>query len=165
MKDKKGFTLLELLVVVLIIGILAAIALPQYRKAVEKSKVAEALVNIKNIEDSINRLLLAETVDEINSLEQLDIEFPEVENGVYVSQNFTYGILGSGFWDSTGFWEAEAYRNNDSYSLNLIISLENDNEIKSSHDCFTNNTDIGRYICRYLESQNWKYNDRLPNEI
>jgi|GEM_PF-648961 prepilin-type N-terminal cleavage/methylation domain-containing protein len=56
MKNKKGFTLVEMLAVVIIIGILTAIALPQYRRAIQKAKATEALVMLRTINDSAERL-------------------------------------------------------------------------------------------------------------
>lgn len=55
MNNKKGFTLIELLVVVLILGILAAMAMPQYFKAVERSRMTEAVTLLANIADAQQR--------------------------------------------------------------------------------------------------------------
>ena len=49
MSSKKGFTLLELIIVVIVIGVLATIAIPQYTKAVERAKGGKATSNLNLI--------------------------------------------------------------------------------------------------------------------
>ncbi|PKF79250.1 pilus assembly protein PilA [Vibrio sp. vnigr-6D03] len=51
MKNKKqqGFTLIELMIVVAIIGVLSAIAVPAYQDYVKKSEAASAMATMKSI--------------------------------------------------------------------------------------------------------------------
>lgn len=47
--NRSGFTLLELLIVVIILGVLASLAIPQFAAAVDRSREAEALNAISAI--------------------------------------------------------------------------------------------------------------------
>jgi type IV pilus assembly protein PilE len=73
MKNTKGFTLIELLVAVLIIGILAAIALPQYNAAVLKSRLSTVMSNVAAISNSLDMHYLANGSYPANTVASLDI--------------------------------------------------------------------------------------------
>ena len=49
---KKGFTLVEMMIVVAIIAVLAGVAVPQYQKYVKKSETTEALQFMKQLIDA-----------------------------------------------------------------------------------------------------------------
>ncbi len=54
MNAQKGFTLIELMIVVAIIGILAAIAIPAYQNYIAKSQAAEAFTLMSGAKTNIN---------------------------------------------------------------------------------------------------------------
>jgi len=97
MNNNKGFTLIELLVVVLIIGILAAMAMPQYFKAVERSRMTEAVTLLSNVAQAQQRKYL-----QVNRFAQsfkgLDVA-PKGASGptFYTKGDVSTGTGGNGF--------------------------------------------------------------------
>ena len=101
--DEKGFTLLELLMVVIIIAILAAIALPQYLRVAERSRSSEALQNLSVIRSAESRLK-AEKGDYNNDLSKLDVDVPKYDETHYGTTDWAFTVDGT---------DAVATRRND----------------------------------------------------
>lgn len=51
-RGKRGFTLIEMMIVVAIIGILASIAIPAFMKYIRRAKTTEAVMNLRKLFDS-----------------------------------------------------------------------------------------------------------------
>ena len=75
MKSNQAFTLIELLVVVLIIGILTAVALPQYTRAVDKARYIQVMVLGDKIIEA-GKLFFTENGYYTKSIKELDIDMP-----------------------------------------------------------------------------------------
>jgi prepilin-type N-terminal cleavage/methylation domain-containing protein len=95
--NKMAFTLIELLVAVLIIGILAAIALPQYQKIIIKARMAEIMTVGKAVKEAEERFFLANS-SYASSFEDLDINIAGTVSGkILKSKNYQATLdLGNG---------------------------------------------------------------------
>lgn len=94
MNKKLGFTLIEVLTVVMILAILTAIALPQYSKSVQRATAANALINVKTIFDSAKRFKSTNSRWP-TAFNQLDVELADInvnDDNVGVMGEFSYSL-------------------------------------------------------------------------
>lgn len=97
LKKKLGFTLVELLAVTLIIAALTAVALPKYRRTIERAASTEALVNLRSIFESAKRYKAANSVAP-TKLKGLDIAFYDAsseEENPFTINKYEYKFLSS----------------------------------------------------------------------
>ena len=92
----KGFTLVELLTVVLIIGVLTSVALPQYMRSVERSRATEAMSVVKAINDAVYAYAAGRTGANAcpNSFKKLVVSIPgSMTNSTTLkTSNFIYEL-------------------------------------------------------------------------
>ncbi len=110
---RNGFTLIELLVVVLIIGILASVALPQYQKAVEKSRAAQAFTLLKAVAQASEAYFLANGQDALSFDElTVDVSWPRTARVIGGAQDTR----------SNGEWALEVERSSSSGATVLFMT-------------------------------------------
>ena len=106
---KVGFTLIELLVVVIIMSVLTSIAVPQYRKTMDRSKAAEAMQMLPALFESRERWAAEHQCewsagsmtdcDTTFSTGKLDIESKgsiDAQTGKITTPNFEYDLIAKG---------------------------------------------------------------------
>lgn len=99
-KTRRGFTLVELAVVIVIIGVLAAFGVPKFLNSVERSKASEAVAYLSAIRTAQERFIAKDGIyaDEVK---KLDISVPDPKYFNPVTTIVTTSASGTPSWSLT----------------------------------------------------------------
>jgi prepilin-type N-terminal cleavage/methylation domain-containing protein len=116
--QKSGFTLLEIIIVIIIVGVLASLALPRFFSTVEYSKSTEALGAMSAIRQSMERCYLQRSGSYSNctGFSVLDLEDPANSPNAH----FTYALSGQ---SATGYTITATRNTLDGGSTSSIIAM------------------------------------------
>lgn len=125
MRSSAGFTLIEVMIVIIIIVIITAVLMPNYQRAIEKTKVSEALLVTRAIADA-NRMYNLKNAQYTSKLEDLDVQLQGKEDILNPdnteSRLFSYAASLSGRENAIAF--ADRLPEHSFYSL-VILSDKN----------------------------------------
>jgi prepilin-type N-terminal cleavage/methylation domain-containing protein len=117
---KKAFTLVEIMIVVLIIGILAGIAVPNFIKARESARTKSCVRNIRTMEASVEQYMMENRMQDSNSLPSGDPAFL-IPNYIKVMPECPSDNSTAGYWIvryTNGFYSVNCDSNNSSADHN-----------------------------------------------
>ncbi|MDP8298965.1 MAG: prepilin-type N-terminal cleavage/methylation domain-containing protein [Candidatus Tantalella remota] len=92
MLGKKGFTLVEIMIVVAIIGLLAAIAIPNFMKARERAQTNACIANLKQFDGAKSLLALDDSMSTGEDIEMSDLVTSYIKRTPVCPAGGTYTI-------------------------------------------------------------------------
>ena len=98
MTSRKGFTLIELMVVIFIVGILAAVAIPIMRGRIDAAKWSEGKASAGSIRTAIRALHAEKGPDfdysTITTLDQLGFAATDLDGKYFLQADYAFSITG-----------------------------------------------------------------------
>jgi len=127
-KGQKGFTMIELMVVVVIVGILAAIAIPIYGKYIKNARLTEATGRIGEIVTASKAW--AQDHQNASGVPQWPADPGGLSTGIVdcsPTENFTYALSGAAGGDATGQLTITATGTNKMNGVTVVVNIPNIN--------------------------------------